>query len=474
MLKNILNYTKVLICFAIFTLLLLSISYAIDFSEGTYTLPSSGSLNLVDTTDSLAGYTAGQIAQAWYNLYYNIDTSTGEINQTYLSTFTTMCQSIDNAGYDIISLWSYSPTGSGAGKNGYFIIFTENKFNFTLQYKQDSTSNLHRLYMSPLTNNISSSDYNVVTTNDTSKYRKLNIIPTSSDIKRTSYYTYDNDTGVFNYIIYCSTNILNSTSDSNNLSSWNGTYYYSISPPTPSYIPTNAEIAEKVQAFYDSDFFQNQSDFKDYFVLYNYNNETFSFIGHNLSNDIGQVIYRSNYPSNTTGVDYWSFWLRDLSTHIWNWFNNYYWLYTTTLDSETITYTGKGSVTDLLDLKFNPTYSTIVYSTIDYPCVIYGWDDDEGITVEQETIAGDFYTYDENIDPTTSEYNPITNYVLPNSIDTLLSNADTTSLFNLFVVPDFSNMEWILLVVGVFWSYFGGFVLLTCVLLFIYWVLRGV
>lgn len=454
MIKNILNYTKNLICFAVSSLLLLSTSFGID-NNTTYNF-STYQPNAMSNANSLyyAGYSLHDIAHNIYDYYKN-----GANELTYL----TMIDALESANLNIVIF-----NVNGANNPIYEAYILDNTLD--LVYLCDSNDS--KMYFGGITTdsttltsskNVTFTALNNLTGNVTYQNRSLDSNKLVS-MKLNISYIYE--------LCYSSTSIyeLNGVWTS---CSWNGDYYYQATPPEPSYIPTNEEIADKVQEFYNSDFFQNQSDFKDFFVVYNYNTGLFQFIGHNLGISIGQEIYPANYPTNTTGFDYWNFYIRSLGSIIWNWFNNYYWLYTTTLDSDTIVYNGKGTMTDLLELKFNPTYSTIIYSTTDYNCVVYSWDDEHGIDYEQEIIPGDYYTYNENVNPTTSEYNPISSYINVNSIDTLVSNADTVSLFELFVVPDFSNMEWVLLAIGVFWGYFGGFVLLMCVLLFILWIIRG-
>ena len=452
MIKNILNYIKILICFVVSSLLLLSSSYAFVPNQ-YYTMVNSGN---------------PYVAYSSMNSNFNSDVSFMTLSNTIYGYYegNTVTQevfdSVISSAENTHNIYIWKVPGSNTIRWGACLK------SMDLAHYVASNNG----YLNIITNSTTYNYYDCFFTYVRSWSNTANCYYKTSNIPN-GYWQMD----TISELLYSSVSIYECTYVSGGTCYGDGSYWYTVTPPAPpepSYIPTNEEIADKVQEFYDSDFFQNQSDFKDFFVLYNYNNQTFSFIGHNLGDNIGQVIYRSNFPQNTTGVDYWSFYLVNATTHIWNWFNNYYWLYTTTLDSETITYTGKGAVTDLLDLKFNPTYSTIVYSTTDYPCVIYGWDDTNNeITEESETISGDSYTYDENINPTTSEYNPITNYVLPNSIDTLISNADIPGLLQIWVTPDFSNMDWIFLSISAFWGYFGGFVLLTAIMFFIMWLLRG-
>jgi len=453
--KNILNYTKNLICFAVSSLLLLSISYA------TFDLnvPTEIKYNADYTANSIGNYSKSTIGSTIRNYTSN------PTDPSYSSDFNTMISYL-----------------SSIGLSNYYICSNGSQYGYCFF---DSTSDLgFYLYDSE------NSDYYMVAVSPSSSSTAYFQMLGSSNLynisNNTNNYSYHIATKNSNYVSYMNDNYpIKSVNSVNGNYVWEGAYYRTVGP---SYIPTNEEIAEKVQAFYDSDLFQNQSDFKDYFVLYNYNNEVFSFIGHNLTGTItdtngthdnmsllGQVIYSADYPTNNIGQTYWTFRLETDWASIVNFFNgNKYYLYATTLDSETITYTGMGSISDLVQLKFDPTYSTIVYSTKDYMVTVFDNpsppDPDYGT---RDIISGDLYTYDENIDPTTSDYNPITNYVLPDSVDTLISNADIPGLLQIWVTPDFSNMGWIFLAISSFWGYFGGFVLLTAIMFFIMWLLRG-
>lgn len=454
MIKNILNYTKNLICFAVSSLLLLSISYADLVVNQNYSIRTYAPI-------SDPGY------QTYYDAlvsYKNNPSSSNTIVQT------TIIDSQINQGNHVVF---YKDV------NGDYNVVYDYDYNSdtgNIVVLDDGVNKCIGVIFTPVpgSNTRKGSLY-------TSKQDNCYVVMNGPAGALAYYDAFPLDTLIF------TTNQLPLLTKNGNNATWDGSYY-SITPPTPSYIPTNEEIAEKVQAFYDSDLFQNQNDFKDYFVLYNYNNETFSFIGHNLvgtitdsngSHDnmslLGQVIYSADYPTNTVGQDYWSFRFETDWSKIVNFFNgNKYYLFSTTLDSETIIYNGMGSISDLVQLKFDPTYSTIVYSTKDYMVTIFDNpsppDPDFGT---RDIMPGDLYTYDENIDPTTSEYNPITNYVLPNSVDTLISNADIPGLLQIWVTPDFSNMGWVFLAISSFWGYFGGFVLLTAVMFFIMWLLRG-
>lgn len=452
--KNTLNYTKYLICFFLSALLLLSSSSA--FTPNQQYSKISGSNSYV-AYSTMSQYSYGGVS------------------------FMTLSNTIN----DYISNNSV----------------TEEVFKNTIApIEQDY--NLF-IFSSPTGDNIrwglAPKNFDLIHYTQSNNYSYLGIIPNSSYTYHDCFFTYvrswnntancyyklSNNSNVYwqadyiDSIIYSTSSIYDCVYVSYDICYGDGSYWYEVTPPTPpapSYIPTNEEIADKVQEFYNSDFFQNQSDFKDFFVLYNYNNETFSFIGHNLDTHIGQHIESADYPLNTTGISFWRFYLTDVVTHVWNYFNNYYWLYSTTLSSDTISYDGKGAVTDLLELKFDSNYSTIVYSTTDYPVEIIEWDSNNNESIiTRETIPGDYYTYDENLDPTTSEYNPVTNFIKPSSIDTVISNANTEELINIWTenIPDFTELAWLFTCVGFLWGYFGSYILVFCLLLFILHIVRG-
>lgn len=266
---------------------------------------------------------------------------------------------------------------------------------------------------------------------------------------------------------------------------WDGTYYSTSSEEEPT-MPTNAEISQAVQAFYNSDYYKNNKDFKEFFVLYNSLKGIYSFIGHNSVGEIAghfkygstlsQHIYTENYPSNTTGLRYWNFSLETLGSQISNVFNNYYWLYSSHDNGISFAYNGKGYVTDLIDVKFDSRYSTIVYSSIDYLCRIYDYENDEE-TTEDATISGDQYTYDENLDPTTNEYNPIENFVPVNPSQSILGDVDFNEINKTFEenkdILNIENASWLFTANNKLVGYFIGFLSLLIVFLIISRILGG-
>lgn len=264
---------------------------------------------------------------------------------------------------------------------------------------------------------------------------------------------------------------------------WDGTsYYYEYSESggedTPS-LPSNAEIAQAVQAFYNSDYYKNNKDFKDFIVMYNYETQYFSFIGHNFGIDLGQVIVPPNYEYDgySYNQDWWKFFLRNITSQVAsNLWNRYYWLYSTNDFGENLTYTGKGRINDLLNLHW-ATSSIIVYSTTDYPVVKIETDENGVLTPVEGTILGDQYTYDENLDPTTNEYNPLENFVPTNPSQTILGDVDFDEINKTFDenkgILNIENASWLFTANNQFVTYFIGFLSLLIVFLIISRILGG-
>lgn len=258
---------------------------------------------------------------------------------------------------------------------------------------------------------------------------------------------------------------------------WDGESY---SYKAPTSLPSNAEITQAVQSFYNSDYYKNNKDFKDFLVMYNYKTQYFSFIGHNFGIDLGQVIVPPNYEyeGHSYNQDWWKFYLRNISSEIAsNLWNRYYWLYSTNDFGETIQSDGKGSIKDLLDLCFS-TSSTIVYSTTDYPVVKIELDEETGILEPIEgTIPGDQYTYDENLNPTTNEYNPLENFVPTNPTQSIIGNIDFSEINKVFEenkdILNTSGATWLFTANNQLVSYFLGFLLFVIILFIISRVLGG-
>lgn len=251
-------------------------------------------------------------------------------------------------------------------------------------------------------------------------------------------------------------------------------------------MPTNSEIASVVQSFYNSDYYKNNKDFKEFFVLYNSLKGIYSFIGHNSVGEIAnhfeygstlsQIVYSDDYPSNIYGLSYWKFALETLGSQISNFFNNYYWLYSSYDNGETITYDGKGYVTDLVEVEFDSRYSTIVYSSTNYLCRVYDYENEEE-TNEQATIPGNQYTHDETLDPTTNEYNPIKDYIPTDPTQSTLGDVDFDEINKVFEenkdILNIENASWLFSANNQLINYFIGFLSFLIVLIIISRLLGG-
>lgn len=255
---------------------------------------------------------------------------------------------------------------------------------------------------------------------------------------------------------------------------WDGTsYYIELDDDTPP-LPSNSEIASAVQAFYNSDYYKNNTEFDDFFVLYNYDNQYFSFIGHNYEDKFQQLIFPAGHKYNQ---QWWKFGLDGLITELSSYiFNKYYWLYSTNDFGENFSYDGKGLLSDLLNLNFS-TSSTIVYSTNEYDVVVYSYNENNELTNEMDTMPGDQYTYDENLDPTTNEYNPLENFVPTNPSQSILGDVNFDEINKTFEEnKDILNIEgasWLFTANNQLINYFIGFLSLLIVFLIISRILGG-
>lgn len=271
--------------------------------------------------------------------------------------------------------------------------------------------------------------------------------------------------------------IYNLATDSSDNVYWDGTYYGQ--DPSEPIMPTNSEIAQTVQAFYNSDYYKNNKDFKDFIVMYNYKNQYFSFIGHNFGSDLGQVIVPSDYKYEGYSYkqDWWKFFLRNISSEIssklWN---KYYWLYSTNNFGTTITSNGKGSISDLVDLHFT-TSSIIVYSTTDYPVINIETDENGVLNPVEGTIPGNQYTYEETLDPTINEYNPLEDFITVDPSQSILGDVDFDEINKVFEenknILNIENASWLFTANNQLISYFLGFISFLIVLLIISRLLGG-
>lgn len=381
-------------------------------------------------------------------------------SSTYLDTFETFVSDIQKTGKEVIV---------GKYNNSYNMLFIIN--NTDIGFNESYNNSGHpRLCFS---NNSSVDSYVIVTYKSGSNYYL--------DSK-----SYTSDTVAYNPIycsvIYSSTNIKKLTGKT----IWDGTYYYEVptdSPDTP-LLPTNSEIAQAVQNFYNSDYYKNNKDFKEFFVLYNSANGVYSFIGHTCVGEVathftygstlGQAVYSANYPGNTSGLNYWSFKLETLGSQISNFFINKYWLYSSSDSGASFKYDGIGKISDLEEIKFDSRYSTIVYSSTDYLCTFYDYQNDEEI-ISDGTIPGNQYTDKEVLEPTTNEYNPLKNYVSPSPTDTILSGVDGSSILDIINgnIISWTEMSWVFTSVSSLFNTFSSLLLLICVLLLISKIIGG-
>ena len=261
---------------------------------------------------------------------------------------------------------------------------------------------------------------------------------------------------------------------------WDGTSYYyesSLEPDTPS-LPSNAEIAQAVQAFYNSDYYKNNKDFSDFIVVYNTTNGYFDFVGHTLGNIFGQVIIPPNYRYQGKMYDeqWWKFFIDENQGALP--YGSSYYLYSTNDLGQNITYEGIGKITNLLDVDFG-SHSVIVYSTTDYPVRTYVLDETTGdYTYTDGIIEGDQYTYDETLDPTETGYNPLDNFLTVNPSETIIGNADFGDFTNVFeenkdLFSFTENMQWLITANNKLSNYFLGFIVLCALFITLGRVLKG-
>lgn len=437
-----------------FFCLLISVSYA------TWTeVPNSAtaSTTSVDTSDTIAGYTLNSIR--------NYFTSTD------IEGRNTMLNAVSDAGYYV--LW--------------FSTRLDNSVYYTFIYEKDSNIDIGA--------NVSSSDrfhiYPYINEGDVFYFRLSGT--TTNPQKRTctksgrfthftsNGYTLDAfnknisaDPNYFGNIPYIKTLLTNSGYY------WDGNYYKSPTdePDTPT-LPTNAEIAQAVQAFYDSDYYKNNKDFSDFMLLYNTTNGNCSFVGHTLGNILGQVIIPPNYryQGRLYNEQWWKFYIDENQGALP--YSSTYHLYSSNIsEPNIISDEGIGKISELVNLDFS-TKSTIVYSTTDYPVRTYVLDETTGdYTYTDGTIEGDQYTYDENLDPTISGYNPLDNFVTVDPAQTIVGNADFDGLSNSFenhkdLFSFTENMQWLIVANNKLSNYFLGFIIMCALFITLGRVLKG-
>lgn len=456
-----------------FFCLLISVSYANIETEVPY-YPFGASLSSTAPSSPFADYTYEEIYDI---LYAYMKTPTDETT----NTFNNICSYIDKAGYCIEFIqWNYSSYGP------FFEAYIFKKGDGELGINYDSSAHRVNVLFRP---SAPTFDLCVVTYSSGGEYYIKPRSYTDSEFNANYIFVQNFDLFYNTPVLSYSTASIKNMTYTNSRWYWDGTYFYEPSvpeePDTPS-LPSNVEIAQAVQSFYNSDYYKNNKDFKEFFVLYNSLKGIYSFIGHNSVGEIAnhfeygstlsQIIYSDDYPSNTYGLSYWKFNLETLGSQISNIFNNYYWLYSSYDNGESITYDGKGYVTDLLEVEFDSRYSTIVYSSTNYLCRVYDYENEEE-TINDATISGNQYTYDETLDPTTNEYNPIKDYVPTDPTQSILGDADFDEINKVFEenknVLDIGNASWLFTANNQLFNYFSGFISFLIVLIIISRLLGG-
>lgn len=293
----------------------------------------------------------------------------------------------------------------------------------------------------------------------------------------------------FNTIVelYYSSKSIKLLSGSTSSVMWDGSSYYYEAPTTPEQpeapiMPTNSEIASVVQSFYDSDLYKNNTNFKDFMVVYSFVTGYYSIIG--TDNHLLQEIYYDGAKPSNDDFTYPETWWR-----FYNYFGNAqnffygwdYWLYSTRKENDVflpLEYNGVGKINDLFNLKFT-NQSVIVYSSYEYEVYEFRPPTEEGgeNQVTNTTVPGNEFTYDENLDPTDSNYSPIQNYIPANPSQTILGNVDFDEINKTFEEnKDILNIEganWLFTANNKLVGYFIGFLSLLIVFLIISRILGG-
>ena len=264
---------------------------------------------------------------------------------------------------------------------------------------------------------------------------------------------------------------------------FNGDYYYQVSttPGEPS-IPSNSEIASVVQSFYDSDLYKNNTNFKDFMVVYNFVTGYYSIIG--TDNHLLQEIYYDGAKPSNDDFTYPETWWR-----FYNYFGNVqnlfygwdYWLFSTRKENDIflpIKYDGVGKLNNLFNLKFT-NQSVIVYSSYEYEVYEFRPPTQEGgeNQVIKTTVPGNEFTYNENLNPTDSNYSPIQNYIPINPSQTILGNVDFDEINKTFEenkdILNIKSASWLFSANNQLVGYFISFLSLLIVFLIISRILGG-
>lgn len=444
---------KIVISFVLpFFVLLFNVSYAYIEPDIQYT-KATGSPYINTTT--LFGYSRYEIGRIIY-----LHLATGETEN-----FNKLVESASQAGYNYFIF-----NDSSIISKYYCFVPKDMDVGF---YKYSSTDSCYNLCIeASLTQPVYFGIYNSnngVMSDTTTLLKQYALSTIDNGLYYETFYYINSLSSTSFFEANCNVKVLG------NPVIWDGvTYLHKVEPDTPS-LPSNSEIAQAVQAFYNSDYYKNNKDFEDFIVMYNYETKYFDFIGHNFEDKFQQLIFPAGHIYNER---WWKFSLDGLTTQASSYlFNKYYWLYSTNDFGENIKYEGKGSINDLLDLRF-ATSSIIVYSTNEYDVVVYTYDEnDEFVSSEMETMPGDQYTYDENLDPTTNEYNPLENFVPTNPSQTILGDVDFNEINKVFEEnKDILNIEgasWLFTANNQLTNYFLGFLSLLIVFLIISRILGG-
>ena len=293
------------------------------------------------------------------------------------------------------------------------------------------------------------------------KYRFFNLVSSSPTMS----YEYDFSSEPIKIVT------LRITDTSQYYITWDGTSYYQVSNPSTSTMPTNAEIASAVQLFYNS-VYQATNAFDDFFVLYDTSTKLYTYVGHTRGNSLGQVIVEPNgyFEGYKFDVQWWKFFL-DEQEDSWNWQNiskyfNYY-VYSSEGTADTFKEVGYSNISGLLsDGPWATSTTIIVYSTTDYPVKYITFSDDSPEpNIQTGVIEGDQYTYDENLDITDNNYNPLDSFVTIDYPSSLVSRADFEEFMNIFnensqfaVLP--SNANWIVIANNSLFEHFSSFIII--------------
>lgn len=286
---------------------------------------------------------------------------------------------------------------------------------------------------------------------------------------------------------YSNVDVYSLTYVTDNNCSWDGESYFYKAPTTPDEpetptMPTNAEIASAVQMFYNSVYNLPNIAFDDFIVLYDNTTGLYTYIGHTLDTALGQVIVEPNgyYEGYKYDIQWWKFFIDEQNNNFLDQFSNYY-VYTSDGTIDNLKYIGDSNISGLIE-KSGPwatSNTVIVYSTNDYPVKYVTFSDDSpDPTIQTGTIQGDQYTYDENLDITDNQYNPLDNFISINYPSTLVGNADFDSFLNTFdenkdvlILPQ--NANWIILANTSLFSYFGSFIIMCTLFIIIERIMRG-